>query len=83
VRQIWAYIAEDNQPAAKRVIEDFNRKFEFLGRNPEAGRRRDDLHPGLRSFPFGDYLIFYRVAKPGVHIVRVIHGARDLLVLFN
>ena len=36
-----------------------------------------ELRPGLRSFPHGDYLIFYRPLRDGVSIVRVLHGSRD------
>jgi toxin ParE1/3/4 len=83
VRQIWAYIAADNEAAANRVIREFNNKFEFLGRNPRAGRSRDDVQPGLRTFPFEDYLIFYRIISAGVRVVRVVHGARDLRPLLH
>jgi toxin ParE1/3/4 len=83
VRRIWAYIAEDNETAANRAIEEFNRKFELLGRNPRAGRTRDEVRPGLRSFPAEEYLIFYRITTTGVRIMRVIRGRRDVQRLLN
>jgi toxin ParE1/3/4 len=43
---------------------------------------RDDLRPGIRAFPVGDYLILYREAGADVAIVRVVHGSRDLAALF-
>jgi toxin ParE1/3/4 len=30
------------------------------------------------SPPFINYLIFYRPAKQGIEVVRVLHGARDV-----
>jgi toxin ParE1/3/4 len=42
------------------------------------GRSREEVAPGLRSFPFGRYVIFYEVMPDGIAIVRVLHGARDL-----
>lgn len=36
------------------------------------------IAPGLRSFPVGKYLIFYRLIDGGLEIVRVLHGARDI-----
>jgi toxin ParE1/3/4 len=42
------------------------------------GRQRDDIRSDYRSFPVGEYLIFYRVMKPGVHIMHVVHGRMDL-----
>jgi toxin ParE1/3/4 len=40
------------------------------------GRSREELVPGLRSLPFGRYVM-------GIVIVRVLHGARDLGPLFE
>jgi toxin ParE1/3/4 len=47
------------------------------------GRRRDELRPGLRSWPHGRYVIFYRLGEPGVQIVRVLEGERDLPVVLE
>ena len=73
-----AYIADDNEAAARRVMDDFYRKFEFLGRSRTQDKTRDDVTGGIRSFPAGECLIFYRVEKHRVVIMRVIHGRRDL-----
>jgi toxin ParE1/3/4 len=81
--EIWAYIANDNEPAADRFIAALKEHCEMLGRNPRAGRRRDEVQTGLRSFPYGEHLILYRVATPGVQIVRVVHGRRDLSRLLH
>ncbi|HWB48592.1 MAG TPA: type II toxin-antitoxin system RelE/ParE family toxin [Stellaceae bacterium] len=34
--------------------------------------------PGLRSLPYGRYMIFYRISEEEVEIVRVLPGARDV-----
>jgi len=47
------------------------------------GRLRDELADGLRSFPVGRYVIFYRPIPKGIEIVRVLHGARDLDAIFR
>ena len=39
---------------------------------------RSDIVPGVRSFPVGNYLIFYRETGQGIEIIRVLHGARNL-----
>ena len=49
---------------------------------PHMGRERSDLSEGLRSLPFRDYLIFYRIVESSVVVVRVLHGARDIERLF-
>jgi toxin ParE1/3/4 len=47
------------------------------------GRSRDQLALGMRSFPVGNYLIFYLPIKNGIVIVRVLSGYRDLDSLFE
>ncbi len=47
------------------------------------GRKREELAPLLRSFPVGNYVIFYRPASGGIQIIRVLHGARDVSKLFG
>ncbi len=76
--EIWAYIAGDNEPAADRFIDLLIHHFQVLGRHPHAGRNRDDLRKGYRSFPVGQYVIFYRIQSPGVQIMQIIHGRRDI-----
>lgn len=45
---------------------------------PGLGRQESKLAPNLRSFPLGNYLIFYRPIEDGIAVVRVLHGARDI-----
>lgn len=47
------------------------------------GRARDELKPGLRSFPVKSCVIFYRLENSRIEIVRVVRGARDLKALFK
>ncbi|MBZ5618277.1 MAG: type II toxin-antitoxin system RelE/ParE family toxin [Acidobacteriia bacterium] len=83
VLDIWWRIAEDNEPAADRFIDLLTRHFRLLGDNPHVGRRREELRPGYRSFPVGEYLILYRIREPGVQILHVVHGRRDMEGLFG
>jgi toxin ParE1/3/4 len=57
--------------------------FFLIATHPHAGRLRDDLRPGLRSFPVGQYLVFYRVIDTDVFILHVAHGRRNLESLFG
>ena len=50
---------------------------------PLMGREGGELSPGLRSFPVGRHVIFYRPMANGVEIARVLDGARDLPPLFE
>ena len=75
---IGDYIAEDSPGNARRFIERLTQKFVALGRNPKIGRARPEIRADLRSFPYGAYLILYRVIDDGVEIARVVHAARNL-----
>lgn len=39
--------------------------------------------PGIRRRIFAPYVIFYRVGKTNVTLVRIIHGARDYLRILD
>jgi toxin ParE1/3/4 len=69
------------EEARKRLdaIEDTSLK---LAQFTNMGRSRDELHPGLHSFPLGKYLIYYLPISGGIEIVRVLHGMMDLDALF-
>jgi toxin ParE1/3/4 len=43
-------------------------------------------HQGVRTWRvpgFRNYLIFYQPASPGIEILRVLHGARDIAAVFG
>ena len=80
---IWLYIAQDDPDAADRFIQTLVSRFPMLASMPGMGRLREELSPSLRSFPVGNYVIFYRPMEGGVEIARVLHGARDLPPLFE
>jgi len=78
ILDIWDYIAEDSLDQADRWAEGLDQKMYLWARQPLMGRERDELMPGLRSFPFGRYVVFYIAWTDGIDVVRVLHGSRDL-----
>ena len=80
---IWQYIAQDNYASADRWIGKIEKVFEMLARGPGLGRERGELAPSLRSFPVGDYVIFYKPIKGGILVARVLSGYRDIDSLFH
>ena len=50
----------------------------MLVQSPLAGRERPELRNDLRSFPIGNYIIFYRPLPDGVQVVRVMNGRQDI-----
>jgi|SRR5271170_4296917 len=77
--KIWYYIAKDSGSIeiADRVVESISETFSLLAQNPDAGIHRDKIEPGVRGFPVGKYIVYYRSVGEHVEISRVIHGMRD------
>jgi toxin ParE1/3/4 len=80
--ELWGHIARDNVTAADRLLDRIHEVCIDLAVSPDLGRSRDEIAPGLRSFPVGRYVIFYRPRPGGIELARVLHGARDLDLLF-
>lgn len=83
---IWWYIAKESGSAdvADRFITSLTERFYLLALSPYIGRRRDDdLRPGMRSFPVGEYVILYRIEEGDVFILHVVRGSRNIEALFG
>jgi len=80
---IWSYIAEDNPVNATRFLRKLADKYHWLTENSEAGVNRDNLLTDLCSFPFAKYMLYYRVKNDTLELVRVLHGSRDLGLVFH
>ncbi len=70
-------IARHGQTTGEGYVHAINGVLDRLSVYPEIGNARDDLAPGLRSFPSGQHRIFYRVEPDRLLIVRVLHKAMD------
>jgi len=82
LQDAYRYIRTRSPSAARNFLEAAYDTFEFLARNPAAGRPRPEFgFKGLRSWRvqgFRRYLIFYREIDGTVQIWRVLHGFQDL-----
>lgn len=77
------YIALENRDAARRTVDLIRSRLKVLESFPGAGRPRDELHPGLRSWPIDRYVVFYTSDESEIRIVRILHGARDVQRTFD
>jgi antitoxin ParD1/3/4 len=79
---IWSFIAQDNRDAADRVEAAVFRACELVAESPLAGRMRKDVTPLPLRFwvvhPYSNYLIVYDPESKPLHVIRILHGARDL-----
>lgn len=75
---IWEYIApRGGIETATRFIGRIHEAFRLLATSPGIGTQRENLGTGLRSFPVGNYLIYYRAMRGGrIVVARVLHGMR-------
>jgi toxin ParE1/3/4 len=60
--EIWRFIADNNESAADRTLDRFEEVLSMLRDNPMGGRARPELASDIRSFPVGNYVLFYRPA---------------------
>jgi toxin ParE1/3/4 len=77
LEEIWIYVAPDDEQAADRLVNRLLNEIGKLGQRPGMGRSRDDIAEGIRSWPCGSYVIYYRLADDIVEILHVVHGARS------
>ena len=64
-------------------VDRLDTKLHLLAPQPLMGRSRDELSPGVRSLPFGRYVILYLPLADGIDVVRVLHSARDIEAIFE
>jgi len=75
--EIWQHIASDSPDNADRFIDLLLNRALLLSEFPDSGRHRPELDPCLFSFPFRNYVFYYRKSDRGIVISRVLHGARE------
>lgn len=78
LREIGDWIARGSPARAVSFIAELRGRFGRLAGMPLTGRSREEMGAGIRSVPYGAYVIFYRPTGSGIDVVRVVHGRRDL-----
>ncbi|WP_246725520.1 type II toxin-antitoxin system RelE/ParE family toxin [Beijerinckia sp. L45] len=76
--EIWRFVAVNDADAADRLLDRIDKVFAMLADHALAGRARPELGAGVRSFPTGSYIVFYRYDDGGtIDVVRVLSGFLD------
>lgn len=83
IEGIVLHIFDLNPVAADHFLDALEETCELLATHPLMGRPRPELAEELRSFPVGNFLIFYLPAPDGIDVARVIYGGRDLPAQFH
>jgi toxin ParE1/3/4 len=89
LRDIWRYIADENEPAADRIVLAVGKKIDMLRHYPRLGPRRPDIREAARLLIEGHYLVLYETHPDTdegpvdwVEVVSIVDGRRDLSELF-
>lgn len=84
LEQIWLYsFHEWGLEQADRYIRLMIFRFSWLAKNPQLGKRRDDIKSGYYSFPEGRHVIFYTITKSGIDIIGIPHQRMDIISHFR
>ena len=76
IEAIGDWIARDDPPAARRMMERLYRRCQSLDHFPERGR---PYGAAWRALDEGPYVVIYRVESPErVVIVAIMHSSRDI-----
>ncbi len=82
--EAWLYVAESSIPSADRLLDQIEAEAIQLINQPRMGRERNELAPGLRSWPTSTpYILFYFPNEHGIVVARVLHHARDVPAIDN
>ena len=74
--EIWTNIADDNPPAADRMIRRLDDRMQSALAMPTIGESMEQFRPGLRATAVGNYVIYYCAVPDGIEVYRVLHAAR-------
>ncbi|MBN9524764.1 MAG: type II toxin-antitoxin system RelE/ParE family toxin [Alphaproteobacteria bacterium] len=73
------YIARHDENRAIAFVLELQVACRRYADFPRSGRDCGHIFPGLRRFPHGNYVIYYRTmpADRGIEVLHIIHAARD------
>lgn len=69
---------------ARRYREELEIALQKLSLNPNVGRQRDSIAPGVRSFRVAAHIAFYIVQQSDrITILRLLHPSMDVEAAFE
>lgn len=67
------------QDQAIKCLIGLEEHFEKLSPNYYISRTRNDIKKALYSLPYSSHIVFNRILKDQIRIVRVLYGGRDFI----
>jgi len=76
---IWDYyVRVAGRHTAENILREIAKAIALIEEHPFAGRARNEVRPGLRSFAAAPHVVFYRVIDDTPQIVRLLDGRQDI-----
>lgn len=72
------YVGVAGRHTAEKILREMAEVIALIEDHPFAGRARNEVRPGLRSFAVTPHVIFYRIVNDTPEIVRVLDGRQDI-----
>ena len=77
--RIWDYyVGVAGRHTAEKVLREIAEAIVLIEDHPFAGRARNEVRQGLRSFAASPHVVFYRVVDDRPEIVRLLDGWQDI-----
>ncbi len=83
IEEIGDYIACHSPARVDFMLHKIYEKCKKIEAMPKAWASRPELGENIRIATEEPYLVFYREIDDGVRILRVLHGHRNIPVLFS
>jgi toxin ParE1/3/4 len=75
LEEIFVYWANRaSLESADRIVDRITERFWLVGEHPNAGKPAGNIARGVRCFPAGKYLIYYRDTRRGTDILHIFHA---------
>ena len=70
------------QTQRNTYLRALEKRFSWLGENPQLGKHRPDVAEGYYSFPQGEHVVFYLIGDKGIDIIGIPHKEMDIITYF-
>ena len=74
LEDIWYYSYQEwGAEQADQYLRSLLSRLNWLTKNPQLEKKREDIKPGYYCFPEGRHLIFYKIIHRGIDIIGIVH----------
>lgn len=78
LEEIWTYsVSSWDEGQTVAYVGQVRAALDLLLANPGLARSADDVRPGLRKFTVGSHVLYIRLDRTSLRLVRILHGRMD------